>query len=298
MKEQTEYIDFIYKSQAFGLKILEKFFILIGLKWSSLLMGLLLVIFGPFTPPSFLAMKNLEKVMPELTLFQRIKIILGMWNNLGRGIAEFILINSISYEELDRCINIDRKSMENLKKIKNSKEGELIFTAHFGNWEVFSRIFEHLNIPMSAIYRAMNNKYVDDMILEYRQRNKMEMIPKGKEGVIRLARSLKSGRKLLMLVDQRLSNGIDVKFLDKDAKTTDSVATFALKHGYKVYSAVVFRRSFSSFFDIKIEEFNVVNTGDLQNDIEATTLKINKKIESWIRLKPEQWFWVHNRWKK
>ncbi|HSQ97153.1 MAG TPA: lysophospholipid acyltransferase family protein [Rickettsiales bacterium] len=298
MKKKTNFSDFIYKSQAFGLKVLEKIFILIGLKWSSFLIGLLLVIFGPWTPPSFLAMRNLKKVMPELTLFQRIKIILGMWNNLGKGIAEFILINSISYEELEKYINIDKESEENLKKIKNSKQGELIFTAHFGNWEIFSRIFAHLNIPISAIYRAMNNKYVDDIILEYRQKNKMEMIPKGQKGVIKLARSLRSGRKILMLVDQRLSNGIDVKFLDRDAKTTDSVATLALRHNYKVYSAVVFRRSFSSFFDVKIEEFDVINTGNLKEDIEATTLKINKKIESWIRLKPEQWFWVHNRWKK
>ncbi len=298
MKKETGWSDFIYRLQAFGLKILERIFLLIGLKWSSFIAGLLMVIFGPLTPPSFLAMKNIKKIMPELTFFQRFKIMLGMWNNLGKDIAEFIFINNMSYEELKKYINIDEESRKIIEKIKNSKEGELIFTAHFGNWEIFSRAFEYLNIPISAVYREMNNKYVDDIILKYRSGRNTEMIPKGPKGVIRIARSLKEGRKLFMLVDQRLSSGLDIKFLDQDAKTTDSVATLALKYNYKVYSAVVFRRSFSSFFDVKIEKFEVVNTGDLKEDIKATTLKINKKIEEWIRLKPEQWFWVHNRWKK
>jgi Kdo2-lipid IVA lauroyltransferase/acyltransferase len=298
MKEKTKYTDFIYKLQAFGLRICERIFLFIGLRWSSLLTGLLFVIFAPWTPPSFTAMKNIKKVMPELSFIQRMKIILGMWNNLGRGVAEFVLFNNISYEELKKYINIDDESEQNLQKIKNNPNGELIFTAHFGNWEIFSRIFEHLNIPISAVYRTMNNKYVDDIILKYREKNKMEMIPKGQKGIIKLARSLKEGRKILMLVDQRLSNGVDVKFLDQDAKTTDAVATLAIKHNYKVYSAVVFRRSFSSFFDIKIEEFEVINTGNLKDDIIATTTKINNNIGKWIRTKPEQWFWVHDRWKK
>jgi len=299
MINKVEWTDFIYKLEAFGLKILEKIFLLIGLKWSSFISGLLMVLIGPLTPPSFLALRNLKKAMPELTFFQRFKIMLGMWNNLGKNIAEFVLINNMSFEEIQKYINIDDETQKNLEKIKNSKDGELIFTAHFGNWEIFSRIFEYLNVPTSGVYRPLNNKYVDEIVLKYRKRNKIvEMIPKGANGVMKLVRSLKEGRKILMLVDQRLSNGLNVKFLNNDAKTTDSIATFALKYNRKVYSTVVFRRSFSSFFDIKVEEFDVVNTGNLKEDIEATTIKINEKIEEWIRLKPEQWFWVHNRWKQ
>lgn len=298
MKEQTKFTDFIYRLQAFGVKILAKFFSLVGLRVASLISSFLLVVFGPFTPPNFLAMKNLKKTMPDLTFFQRFKIVLGMWNNLGRGIAEFILINNIPYSELSKYVHIDSKSAENLEKIKNSPLGELIFMAHFGNWELFTKIFESLGVPSSGVYRAMNNQYVDDFILKMREKSNVELIPKGPKGIIKLARSLKNGRKVVMLVDQRLSNGIDVKFLNQDSKTTDAVATFALRHNYKVYSAVVFRRSFSSFFDLKVEEFKVINTGNLEEDIKATTLKINQKIEEWIKLKPEQWFWVHNRWKK
>ena len=298
MKEQTKFTDFIYRLQAFGVKILAKFFSLVGLRVASLISSFLLVVFVPFTPPSFLAMKNLKKTMPELTFFQRFKIVLGMWNNLGRGIAEFILINNIPYSELSKYVNMDTKTAEILQKIKNNPSGELIFMAHFGNWELFTKIFEGLDVPVSGVYRAMNNQYVDDFILKMREKSNVELIPKGPKGIIKLARSLKNGRKVVMLVDQRLSNGIDVKFLNQDAKTTDAVATFALRHNYKVYSAVVFRRSFSSFFDLKVEEFEVVNTGNLEEDIKATTLKINQKIEEWIKLKPEQWFWVHNRWKK
>ena len=115
-----------------------------------------------------------------------------------------------------------------------------------------------------------------------RDKSNIEFIPKGSKGIIKLARSLKNGRKVVMLVDQRLSNGIDVKFLNQDSKTTDAVATFALKHNYKVYSAVVFRRSFSSFFDLKVEEFEVVKLGK-----RMYTPIIHKRLDP--RGKPYYW---------
>ena len=72
-----------------------------------------------------------------------------------------------------------------------------------------------------------------------------------------------------------------------------------MENNYKVYSIVVYRRTmFSTYFDIKVEKFDVIKTGNMQDDIRNTTIKINKEIENWIKLRPEQWFWVHNRWKK
>lgn len=290
--------DFVYRMQAFGLFILTKLFSLLGIKISSFLMGTLFTVFGPITPPSFLAMKNIKKAMPNLTFFERLKILLGMWNNLGRDLAEFVGFHNLDANNLSEYINIDKESDEILKKINSNSNGGIIFTAHFGNWELFSNIFVKYGIPISAVYRNLNNKYADDIVLKSREKNKIEMIPKGQKGVIKLARSLKNGRKILMLVDQRLNNGINVPFFDIPSKTTEAPAVFALKNGYKLYSAVIFRRSFSCFFDIKLEEFDIIDTGNFQKDVEETTKKINKRIEKWIKTKPEQWFWVHNRWKE
>ena len=298
MKEETKLTDFIYKAQALGLWLLGKFFGIIGIRTSSFIGGTLFTIFGPFTPPAWTAMKNIKLAMPNLTFFQRFKIMLGMWNNLGRDLAEFVGFHSNDFSKLLKYVNIDSDSIRILNEIKADKNGGMIFTAHFGNWELFSRLFMNYNIPLSAIYRAMNNSYADKIVSEYRNKSGMDLIPKGQKGVMKLARSLKQGRKILMLVDQRLSNGITVPFFNIPSKTSDSVATFALKYGYKVYSAVVFRRSFSCYFDIKIEEFDVINTGNLEEDIKQTTIKINEKIEQWVKTKPEQWFWVHKRWKE
>lgn len=297
IKKDSNLTKIIYRLEAFGLNILEKLFSLLGLEVSSFIFGTIFMIFGPLTRPSFLAMKNIKKVMPELNFFQRFKIVLGMWNNLGRNLAEFTNVNSISFQKLSKNINIDDESIANLKKMKKNNSGGIIFTAHFGNWEVFSQVFSEFKIPFSAIYREMNNKFVDDIVLKYREKTGMDLIPKGQKGIMKLARNLKNGRKILMLVDQRLSNGIKVPFMGAPSMTTDSVATFALKHDYKVYSAVAFRRSFGCYFDIKIREFDVINTGNLEQDIRDTTIKVNQEIENWIKQKPEQWFWVHNRWK-
>lgn len=298
MSKKEKINDFIYRLQALGLKVLAKIFLFMGVRLSSFLVGTIFMIVGPFTPPTFTAIKNIKMAMPELNFFQRLKIIIGMWNNLGRDMAEFVGFHSKEFDKISRFICMDKESINCLKEMQLDSEGAIIFAAHFGNWEIFSQIPTRFNIPISAIYRAMNNIYADKIVLKFREKEGIEMIPKGQKGVIKLARSLKSGRKVLMLVDQRLSSGIEVPFFNIPAKTSDSVATFALKYGYKVYSGVVFRRSFSSYFDLRIQSFDVINTGNLEEDIRATTIKINQKIEEWIRTKPEQWFWVHRRWKK
>jgi len=297
MKQRTILRDIIYRLEALGLYILGKFFLMIGIRASSFVGGLLFTIFAPLTPPTWIAMKNIKLAMPNLTFFQRFRIMLGMWNNLGRDLAEFVGFHSNNLSNFGSYVNVDAKTNEVLQKLKTDNGGCIIFTAHFGNWELFSKLFVMSNIPLSAVYREMNNKYADELILKYRTKPEIEMIPKGQKGVMKIVKGLRQGRKLFMLVDQRLSNGIVIPFFGIPTKTSDSVATFSLRYGYKVYSAVVFRRSFSCYFDIKLEEFDVVNTGNLEEDIRQTTIKINEKIEEWIRTKPEQWFWVHRRWK-
>lgn len=291
--------DFILKLQAIGMLFLEKFFLLIGLKASSFVGGLLLTIFAPFTPPTFLAMRNLKLAMPELTFWQRFRIMLAMWNNLGRSLGEFVHINTKTFDELNKnnIVNIESSSMEIFNKMRADPNGEIIFTAHFGNWELLSSIFEYYNVKGCVIFRPMNNKYADAIIAKYRDKKNIVLVEKGAKGGITMLKNLKTGAKGVMLVDQRLSSGIDVPFFGHDAKTTDSVAVFSLKYGYKVYAAAVFRKSFSCSFNVKLEEFDIVNTGDLEEDIKENTIRVNQKIEEWIRKKPEQWFWVHNRWK-
>ena len=106
MKEKQTFFDnFIYKLQAFGLLILEKFFLAIGIKTSSFIGGFLLTIFGSFTPPTITAMKNIKSVMPELTFFQRLKIVFGMWNNLGRDLGEFVNFNCKNFNKSKNHIN-------------------------------------------------------------------------------------------------------------------------------------------------------------------------------------------------
>lgn len=299
MKEIDTKTDLLYRLQALGLYVLILIFKILRLNLSCIFVSFIFMIVGPFTPPSFLALKNIKKTMPELSRIQRIKIIIGMWNNLGRNLAEFIFLHTIKADKIDKYIYLDNHSIELLNEIYNDKLGNILFTAHFGNWEALSLVFRKYDVKLSAIFRSMNNKYADKIVTKYREHKNIQMIPKGKEGVIKIVRSLKEGRKLYMLVDQRLSNGIEVPFLGLPAKTSDATAMFAIKNNYKVYSIVVYRRTmFSTYFDIKVEKFDVIKTGNMQDDIRNTTIKINKEIENWIKLRPEQWFWVHNRWKK
>jgi len=297
MSEESKFTTLIYKLEVLGLKILEKIFIFLGIDIAEFLFSLLFVIFGPLTKPSFLAMRNLKLVFPKLNFFKRFLIVLGMWNNLARNLVEFVCFNKMDFKKFINYVSMDKETLTILKSFKNSISGNLIFTAHFGNWEIYPQIFSGLKIPFSGVYREMNNKFADEFVQKYRNKKFIDFIPKGKNGIFKLARNLREGKEILMLVDQKLNNGITVPFLGVPSKTTDSVATFALKHNYNVYSAVVFRKSFSSSFNLEIRKFEVINTGNLQKDIIDTTIKINETIGEWIKQKPEQWFWVHNRWK-
>lgn len=299
MKEITKFKDFTYRLEAFGLAILEKLFLVLGMPLSSHIFGTLFMIFGPLTPPTITAMRNIKLAMPELNFWQRLKIIVLMWNNLGRDLAEFIWFHKKDCGNILKYLHMDEQTIKNIDKMQESKSGEIVFTAHFGNWEVYAQIFCPRKIPFAGIYRPLNNEYANKLMEKYRDTfEDVVMIPKGKEGVIRFVKSLREGRKIFMLVDQRLSSGITVPFFNMPAKTVDSVSIFSLKYGYKVYSIATFRRGFSCHFDVVCEEFEIINTGDFDADVIANTEKVNRKIEEWIRKRPDQWFWVHNRWKE
>ena len=250
--------------------------------------GRLARLLGPLLPAHRTARVNLELALGPLEPARRRAILRGMWDNLGRVAAEYPHLAEIG---AGRVTVVGGETHEGMRT--DGRAG-LMFSAHFGNWELLTISAARLGLPLVAVYRPMNNPLVDRLMRRLRAVGEGELVAKWGGGR-RLLKALKDGRHVAMLVDQKASDGIPVPFFGKDAMTTPAVAVLALALGCPVVPARV-ERVAGVRFALHIEPpVEIECSGEREADVQALTLAINRRIEDWIRARPEQWFWVHRR---
>ncbi len=245
---------------------------------------------GPLTRAHRIADRNLERAMPEFDRRARSKILLGAWDNFGRTMTEYAVIPRLE----------DRVTIEGHEELAaRAREGQpaLLMTAHLANWEV---IFDALRIhskPITAVYRKANNPLVDEMIAEVRLRGVAGLAPKGPAGARIVLSDLKQGGHVVMLVDQKLSSGVEVPFFGRPAATAPAIATFALKLDCPVFPIRV-QRLGGARFKVSVEQpWRFAATDDHDADVLSAMTRINARLEDWIRERPDQWLWMHRRWR-
>lgn len=243
-----------------------------------------------------LAYKNLSLAMPQLLENEKEKIIDEMWDNLGRIIGEFPHVSHCSVDEIVNFIETSEETQKNLLDLKKSGKGGIIFSAHIGNWEIGPKSFLKHGLDVRTVYRPLNNPYVEKMTANLRG---VEMIEKSSSGNRKIIEVIKSGGFVIILADQKISEGELVKFFHDDAVTTTSIARMALKYDVPLIPARSIRLGKKFRFVVEVEKPLVIErSADINFDILALTRKINCKLEAWISQYPAQWFWVHNRWKR
>jgi Kdo2-lipid IVA lauroyltransferase/acyltransferase len=236
------------------------------------------------------ARRNLLRVMPELPAEEKERIILGMWDNLGRTAAEFPHVFSMSSEELYSRVEIE--GAEHLDCLRSS--GGLIFSGHLANWEIFPRVAKEKGLTLTLVYREANNPAVNRFINNTRRKNDLDVLPKGNSGARKIVSALRQGATIAMLVDQKMNEGISVPFFGLPAMTAPAMAKLALAYNCPVVPATMVRLS-GARFKVTILPPMAITPEQDANDI---MLQVNEMLESWIRQRPEQWFWVHQRWGK
>jgi KDO2-lipid IV(A) lauroyltransferase len=245
---------------------------------------------GPLTRGQRTARANLAHFLPDIPWKERRKLLLDMWDNLGRTAAELSHIGS------ERLYN--RIELVNGENLPQGGKQVLFFSGHVGNWELLSPIVFKHNIPTMLVYRKANNPLVDALINRQRARQAHGMLPKGPSGAVKLVRSIKSGDSIAMLIDQKMNDGISVPFFGVPAMTAPAIAEFALRYKIPIVPARVVRTKGCHFKGIIYPPLDYTPTGDQQADVLAIMTRINAIIEGWVREYPEQWFWVHRRWPK
>jgi KDO2-lipid IV(A) lauroyltransferase len=251
---------------------------------------------GPKIAVHKLAYKNITNALPELNENRKKEILADMWDNLGRIIGEYPHIAYYKVEEIEEIVEFPEETIKNIEFIKNSKKGGIIFSGHIGNWEVGPKAFMKFGIIPHTVYRSLNNPYVEKMTATIRNQ---KMITKGTSGNRMIIDVIKNGGFIIIMADQKISEGEPVQFFHDKAITTTSIAKIALKYDVSLIPARSIRIGKDFKFIIDVEkplEFD--KTEDINKNVINLTLKINQKLESWIKEYPSQWFWVHNRWKK
>lgn len=246
---------------------------------------------GPWMGVTRRAERNLARAMPELSKERRKEVICGMWDNLGRVGAEYMHL-----DDLFRLNRIEGSGLDIVKAMINDGKPGIIVGAHLANWEVAPLAAEQVGLSLATIYRRPNNPYVARLIAYARRSTSSISAPKGAEGVITLLRHMRNGGHIGLLIDQKLNEGISVPFFGLEARTTPAHAELALRHACPLAVARVERLKGAHFRMTLQPPLDLPATGDRARDVEILTRQTTKILEDWIREKPEQWLWLHNRW--
>lgn len=258
-------------------------------------MGKFASFLGPLLPISGRAKKNLKKAFPDYAEEKINKILKGVFNNLGRLFGEFPHLAKLTGESFFKRVEVDGR--ENIEIIKNTKKPVIVFSGHFANWEILPKTAHELGYPLSLVYRRANNKFVDKMIMRARKNTYKEIFDKGRGAARGVYKAAMKGGHIGMLVDQKMNDGISLKFFGREAMTAPALADFAIKFDAVILPAVVVRKN-GAHFKVKIfPQLEIKKTGKLEEDRKKIMQGVNDILEGWVRENPEQWFWLHNRWK-
>ena len=270
------------------------FFALLPIDLASALGGWLGHTIGPHLPISRRAVNNLSRAFPEKSPKEIAVIVRGMWDNLARVAAEYPHLGEFNIDGDDGRVEV--VGAEYVDLLRDDGKPGIFVSAHLGNWEIGSLSATQLGVPLDRVYRAANNRLVEWLYKHGRNAIKGELIRKGPAGVRPILRTLKEGRHLALMVDQKMNDGIPVPFFGRDAMTAPALAELAYKFDCPVVPAFVERLKGAHFRLHVYPPMDFVRTGDRHASVAANMAKVNAVIEERVRARPEQWLWLHNRW--
>ena len=286
MKIIKYFVEFLF------IIILFVIFKFLGFKLASNLGSFVGGLLGPFFRSKKKIISNIKKALPEIGE-KNIEIISKkMWKNYGRILSEYVFIKNFRNSKNDKIISVE--GQEILDKIKNTKEPVVFISGHFNNFELMAMQIEKSGINLAAIYRPLNNIFLNKIMERIRKKYICrKQIKKGSSGTRDLLKSFKKNYSIALMIDQRVSEGIRCEFFGQPALTTTIPAQLFKKFGCKIVPVYVERIN-GIFFKIKVSE--PINFSK-ESSIEEITLDLNKWLERMILINPGQWIWSHNRWK-
>jgi len=281
-----------YLLQFLSAIIVFSIFKILGPTLSSKISGKIFEFIGPFFRSKKIIHSNIKKAIPKIDA-ENLKVITRMmWNNYGRVFAEYMFIKEFRYGKLSKNIQIEGQSI--LEEIKKSNKQVLFVSGHFGNFELMAMHLEKSGIKLSAIYRPLNNIFLNIIMEKIRKKYICRFqIKKGIGGLKKLISLKKKNFSTALMIDQRVSEGILSNFFNQSALTTTIPGQLIKRFNIDVVPVYIERINGLKF---KLTINKPINfTTD--NSIKYITDKLNEILEEMILKRPEHWIWSHNRWK-
>jgi KDO2-lipid IV(A) lauroyltransferase len=242
-------------------------------------------------------MRNLAMAFPEKSEAERARILRGEFTSLGRQLAEVCQLPRYTLENVEKVVVYD--GFEHYEQAKARGKGVLFLTGHFGAWELSAFSHSLHGHWMHIVVRPMDNAYLDRLIRCYRTMHGNKTVPKN-EFVRGLLSAMKANEVVGILMDTNVTppQGVFVDFFGIPACTAGGLARIALRTDAAVIPGfTIWDKSLGKYrlrFDPAVD---LIRTGNLESDIQANTQKFTKIIEDYVRQYPDQWLWVHRRWK-
>jgi KDO2-lipid IV(A) lauroyltransferase len=217
------------------------------------------------------------------------------WRHFGRITADTLTFPRFGPEDVGRRIQYE--GLEHLRAAYARGRGVLLFSGHFGHWELIALMQGHLGLPLALVTRPLDNPALERSLTRLRTLSGNRVIHK-QRGVREMLRALRAGEGVAIVIDQDARHsGIFVPFLGRPASTTPTLALLALRSGAAAIPTYSLPRPGGAYTIVYEPEVEVSPTGDREADIDRLTRTCTARLESWIRRYPELWLWMHRRWK-
>ncbi len=256
---------------------------------------------GPLMPEHRTGRANLAAAYPEKTPDEIETILRGVWDNLGRTGVEFAHLDRLWDYDLTRQrmgrIEDSDQDLDRILRLRDSGRPALVFAAHLANWELSALAATALGLDVAVLYRAPNLGDVAAAVNRIRSRGMGTLIPTGPDAVIKVAAALEHGTPVALLVDQHFTQGIEVEFFGRRCKVNPMIARLARNFECPIHGTRVIRRPGHRFRVTFSEPITPTHARDGRIDISGTMQAITNVVEGWVREHPEQWLWLHRRWR-
>src|ERR1700730_14577232 len=265
------------------------------------LFGRILRLIGPTTREQKIGRANLIAAFPEKSPTEIEAILAGVWDNLGRVGAEFAHLDHIWDYDPERPeksrIDFSPRTRELFDQIRDDGKPALIFACHLGYLELPALAAVAHGLDAAILYRRPNIASADRIIQEMRAVKMGTLIPAGRDAPLKLAEALQNGQHVAMLVDQYLTGGVEVTFFGRKTRANPMLARLLRQVECPIHGVRILPPPRPRLRAELSEEVKPVCNATGQIDIQGTMQAITSVVEGWIREYPDQWLWLHRRWR-
>jgi Kdo2-lipid IVA lauroyltransferase/acyltransferase len=267
--------------------------------WISNVGGAIMRTIGPWLPEHRTGRANLRAAFPDKTDTEIEEILRGVWDNLGRVGAEIAHLDHICSGDRYKRTFIDYgpDNIERFLHVKDDGKPAVIFAAHLANWELPAVIAASDGLDTVVLYRRPNLGAIADAVIALRRGFMGDLVASSMGAPVTLARALEQGRHVAMLVDQHYGRGVEVTFFGRKCLANPLIAMLAREIECPIHGTRVIRLPGNRFAGEISPEVVPVRDAEGRIEIAGTMQAITAVVESWVSEHPEQWLWLHRRWR-